>query len=117
MTGRANATEVLPPEIRVVVSQQGTTSTIQVAGEWDPAAHELTRRAVAETLGHEPESLILDLSAVTSMDAGGVALVVALARRCTCQGVRLVIFPGPDEVQRAFRTGEVTQGLPFVVGP
>ncbi|MDQ6836650.1 MAG: STAS domain-containing protein [Actinomycetota bacterium] len=114
MTGRTSAISIFPPELGIVVSQQGTTSTIQVEGKWDPAAPDRMRHAVAEALGRGPESVVLDLSRATSMEASGIALVVALAKRCTCQSVRLVIVPGPAEVQRLF---QACQGLPFVGGP
>jgi anti-anti-sigma factor len=113
VTGPVSAMEIFPPESRIVVSKQGTTSTIQVVGEWDPAARERMSDAVSQALGRHPESVVLDLSRATSMDSSGIALVVALAKRCTCQNVRLVIVPGPAEVQRLFQT---CPALPFVGG-
>lgn len=115
MTGRVSAMDIFPPERRVVISQQGTTRTIQVAGAWGSGAHERLRDAIAQALGSDPESLVLDLSAATSIDLSGVALVVALTKRCRCQQVRLIIVPGPIEVQRLFRT--YLDDLPFVGGP
>jgi anti-anti-sigma factor len=113
VTGRARAMDIFPPELRIVVSQQGTTSTIQVEGGWDPAAEGRMSRALAEVLGSHPENVVLDLSHATSMDSSGIALVVGLAKRCTSQNVRLVIVPGPAEVQSLF---QASPALPFVGG-
>lgn len=114
MTDRVSAMEMFPPELRILVSQQGTTSTIQVEGEWDPAAGGRMTRALAGALGRHPENVVLDLSCATSMDSSGIALVVGLAKRCASQHVRLVIVPGPAQVHKLFQTWPA---LPFVGGP
>jgi anti-anti-sigma factor len=114
VTDRASAMDIFPPELRIVVTKQGTTSTIQVEGGWDPAAPERMSITFARELGRHPENVVLDLSRTTSMDSSGITLVVGLAKRCISQHVRLVIVPGPTEVHRLFRT---CPALPFVGGP
>jgi anti-anti-sigma factor len=110
---RASAMEIFPPELRIEVSQQGTTSTVQVEGAWDPAAHGRMTNAFAEVLRRHPESVVLDLSHATSVDSSGIKLVVGLSKRCASQNIRLVIVPGPTEVHRLFQTCPT---LPFVGG-
>ena len=54
--------------LRIAVSEQGTTSTIVVEGEWDLAGQQAAREAVGEALRRRPECLVLDLSRLAFID-------------------------------------------------
>jgi anti-sigma B factor antagonist len=100
--------------LRVIVSERGGTTSIELDGEWDLAAREASRAAVTRAVGSAPECMVLDLSRVSFIDATGVRVVVELARRCAGQRIRLAIVPGPNAVQRLFDLCELTSHLPFI---
>ena len=109
----ASLPEGLPFWLRVVASNQGTTSTIEVEGEWDLAQRDATRDAVSKALERRPECLVVDLSRLTFIDSSGVHGLIDTSKRCAGPGARLVIVPGPPAVQRVFDVCGVTAILPF----
>ncbi len=106
--------EVLLTGLRVVVSERGRTTSIELDGEYDLAAETETREAVRRALARDPECVVLDLSRVSFIDSSGIHAVVELAQCSTAQHVRLVIIPGPKAVQRMFELCRLTEVLPFV---
>jgi anti-sigma B factor antagonist len=109
----ASLPEDLPFWLRIVVSEHGTISTIEVEGEWDLAQRDAARDAVRDALERRPECLLVDLSRLTFIDSSGVHALIATSKRCAEQGTRLVIIPGPRAVQRVFALCGVTAILPF----
>ena len=107
---------VCSADLQIVVGDQGTTRTIELDGTLNAAAVEAVRRAVARAVGDRPECVLLDLGRLSAIDADGVAVVVDLVRRCRSQHIRLVIVPGPSEVQLAFARARPDVALPFVAG-
>jgi anti-anti-sigma factor len=101
-------------DVQIVVGDQGTTRTIELEGTLDAAAEEAMRRAVARAVSDRPECVLVDLGRLNAIDADGVAVVTDLVLRCRSQGMRLVIVPGPPEVQRAFARARPGLALPFV---
>jgi anti-anti-sigma factor len=67
--------------LRIVVTDQGTTTTIALDGEWDLAHQEAAGDAIESALAHRPERVVLDLSHLTFMDSTGVHGLMELARR------------------------------------
>jgi anti-anti-sigma factor len=109
----ASLPEGLPFWLRVVASNQGTTSTIEVEGEWDLAQLDATHDAVSKALDRRPECLVADLSRLTFIDSSGVHGLIDTSKRCAGPGARFVIVPGPPPVQRVFDVCGVTAILPF----
>lgn len=97
-----NVPEELPFDFRITASEQGTTSTIQLEGEWDLAQQAATTDAIAHALDRRPACLLLDLSRLSFIDSCGVHVLINTHRRCAEQGAHLVIIPGPRAVQRVF---------------
>jgi anti-anti-sigma factor len=81
--------------LRIVASEQGATSTIEVEGEWDLAQRDAARSAMRQALERRPECLVVDLSRLTFIDSNGVHGLIDTANRCAGQGTRFVIVPGP----------------------
>ncbi|PZS14812.1 MAG: hypothetical protein DLM64_00960 [Solirubrobacterales bacterium] len=106
--------EVLPLELGIELSQQGTTSTVQLRGEIDLAAQPAIRDAISEVLARAPECLVLDLTGVSFIDVSGVRAVIEATKRSYRDNVRLVIVPVPEAVQRVFDFCQLTATLPFV---
>ena len=103
-----------PESLAVAVRRQGTTTVIELDGEWDLDSLSAAQRAFASALEAVPECVVLDLSRLALVDASGVRATVELARQSRQQGSRLVIIPGPVPVQHAFELAEVTEELPFI---
>ena len=64
-----NAPEQLPPGLRISASEQGTTSTIAVEGEWDLAQQIASTDAIDHALDRRPACLVLDLSQLSFIDS------------------------------------------------
>lgn len=103
-----------PSLLEIVTREQGTTITIELAGEWDLAGSPAARQAIAGAVTGRPECVVLDLSRLAFIDSSGVHATVELARRSIAQNVRLVIIPGPPAVQRVFEVTGLDGQLPFI---
>lgn len=113
-TDRPDTPRSVPSRLAITVSAHGTTTTIALAGEWDLAEQQSTRRAIRNALRRSPECLVLDLSQLTFIDSSGIHVMLELQRRSTQQNVRLVIVPGPRAVQCPFEILGLTDLLPFL---
>lgn len=102
-----------PDALRVAVSEQGTTSTLEFEGEWGLAERDEAGSAVEQALERGPECMVLDLSRVSFIDSSGIHVVVTAAKRCTERNVHIVIIPGPPHVHRVFEICQLTTQLPF----
>ena len=102
------------PELEFLLSRRGTTTSMELVGECDVAARAGIQDAIPRVLTPDTECVVLDLGRVSFIDASGVGIVLALARRARAQHVRLVICPGPPAVQRVFAMCQVTGALPFL---
>ena len=103
-----------PDLLEIVTRKQGTTITIELAGEWDLGGAPAARQAIAGALTGRPECVVFDLSRLAFIDSSGVHATVELAQRSTAQNIRLVIIPGPSAVQRVFEITGLTEQLPFI---
>jgi anti-sigma B factor antagonist len=103
--------------LRGVARRQGTTATVQLEGECDLATKQSMRDAFSRALKWRPECLVLDLSQLRFIDSTGIHIVVDLAERSQRQHCRLVIIPGPRQVQRVFEIAGLTEALTFIPGP
>jgi len=107
-------THVGPSQLKLVVTEQGTTTTIGLGGEWDLAAQPVTRQAVNSVFARSPECVVLDLTELAFIDVSAIHVVLGLQKRCLHQHVRLVIAPGSDAVQRPFGVLGLIPTLPFL---
>jgi anti-anti-sigma factor len=102
-----------PVGLRIAVSEQGTTSTVEFQGEWGLAERDAARDAVEQALERGPECVVLDLSRVTFIDSSGIHVVVTASKRCAERRIHIVIIPGPPQVHRVFEICQLTTLLPF----
>ncbi len=109
-----HVTHAGPSQLNLAVTEQGTTTTVALGGEWDLAAHAVTRQAVNRVFARSPECVVLDLTELAFIDASAIHVVLGLQKRCLQQHVRLVIAPGHDAVQRSFGVLGLIPTLPFL---
>jgi anti-sigma B factor antagonist len=98
----------------ILISKQGTTSTLELVGECDLAQRDDLRAAIGGVLVDRPECLVLDLSRLAFIDSSGIHVMIELSERAARQECRLLICPGPRAVQRVFELCGLTTRLPFV---
>jgi anti-anti-sigma factor len=105
-----------PASLKIVV-REGTTTTIEVHGEWDLAGLPSIRQAISRVMDGRAECIVLDLSQVEFMDSTGLHAAIELTQRAAAQNKRLVIIPGPGPVQRMFEITGLLEKLPFIEKP
>jgi anti-anti-sigma factor len=101
----------------VDVRSAGTTRTVLLAGEFDLAAKDHFGTALASALAEDPETVVIDLTALEFIDSVGINAILRAHRHAESAGVRFVLIPGPELVQRVFRLCGLDTTLPFSPGP
>jgi anti-sigma B factor antagonist len=100
--------------LQVATRQQGTTSIIELMGEWDIAGGPAAGRAIAAALDGRPECVVLDLTRLTFIDSSGLHVTDQLARRADSEGVRLVIIVDSAAVRRPFEITGLGERLALI---
>jgi anti-sigma B factor antagonist len=100
--------------LKIMVREQGTTTAIELHGEWDLAVLRSIRWAISGVLDDVPECIVLDLSQLGFIDSSGLHATLELAEHAAAQNTQLVIIPGPRSVQRMFQITGLADRLPFV---
>src|SRR5437588_3707261 len=98
----------IPHQLEIVTREQGTTTVIALAGEWDLSGAPAVRQAIERALTQRAERLVLDLSRLDFIDSSGLHATVELAHRMAAQDIGLVIVPGSRAVQRVFELTGLT---------
>src|SRR5947209_3945151 len=111
------ATDAVDVQLHVDEDVHGTTTTIALQGEWDLAGQVQMRNQFQRVLERSPETVVLDLSALSFIDSTGINGVIELQRRSLAQHVRLVIVPGPEAVQLPFEILGLAGTLPCLTAP
>jgi anti-anti-sigma factor len=101
-------------DLRIVVREQGTTTMIEVEGEWDLASVPTAQETISRVLERGPECVVLDLSGLGFIDSSGLHAIVELSKRAAAQETRLVIIRGPRAVQRLFEITGLDASLPLI---
>jgi anti-sigma B factor antagonist len=92
----------IPEDLTVRVEQDGQGAVLVLTGELDLASSETFSDRLQAVEAGRPELITLDLSGLRFLDSSGLALVVRAHTRARNEGRRLVIIPGPPQVQRVF---------------
>jgi anti-sigma B factor antagonist len=104
----------MPSLVEVKSSVQGTTQVVAVRGEIDLSCVDKIQKATDAALSQGPETMVLDLSAVTFCDSSGIELVVRCHRRAEAQGVRLVVVRPTGPAWRPFEICNIDRQVQFV---
>lgn len=99
MRRAAFAADIRPVQIRRMRSDHGLRLVLQ--GDLDIAGAPGLEEAV-EALGPDAGDLILDLRAVTFVDAHGLRAVLAARSTSEARGGHMAFVRGPKEVERVF---------------
>ncbi|MFP3988909.1 STAS domain-containing protein [Streptomyces sp. E11-3] len=92
----------------------GEAAVLELHGEIDfLATAELTPRIEALT-AHQAADLIVDLTRVSFMDAGGLRLLVRVRDHVACRGGELRVVRGAPRVMRLFRITGLEYTFAFV---
>ena len=83
-------------------------------GELDLASAWRLERELRRVVASDAREIVLDLSGVEFIDSTGLQPVVHAQARTEHHTKRLMIVPGPDNVQRCFEISGLTSRLPFV---
>jgi anti-anti-sigma factor len=108
-----------PADSRLAISvgDQGTTTTIVLRGACGADGLSAMRSATRTAFEHSPQRVVLDLRALTFIDASGTRSIIELYKRTERQNVRLVIIPGAPAVQHPFERLKLTEALPSITPP
>jgi len=81
-------------------SSEHPRDLVRPSGALDHSASAELREAIGRTLSHGPATLVIDLSAVSVVDAAGLAVLIYACRAATAAHVKLVVSaPAPFLLQ------------------
>jgi anti-anti-sigma factor len=81
-------------------SSKHPRDVLRPLGALDHSASAELRQAISQTLSHGPATLVIDLSAVSVVDAAGLAVLIYACRAATAAHVKLVLSaPSPSVLQ------------------
>jgi anti-sigma B factor antagonist len=85
---------------------------LRLEGELDLASRTILEDAIAR-IATRGAAVVLDLRALTFMDASGVHVALGAQELCAVRGCELRLIPGPAAVQRVFELAGALDDLPF----
>ena len=89
------------PQLTIITEHHGRRSVLKLLGELDLCSADDLRRAVDAVLEqHDPQSLTMDLSALTFADCAGLSVLVWARNRLAERGHELVITGSQPMVRR-----------------
>ncbi len=93
-----------PPDLEVLVTDTGDTTTVVIAGEIDLATSTRLNRELDMVLDRVPSPVLLriDLGGVGFMDTTGVAILLKSRRRCLEVGCRFNVIAMSPTIARLF---------------
>lgn len=101
------------PPWQLRVRPHGEAVHAELAGELDIAASSHARDALHELVAAGFEHLVIDLRALTFIDAAGLRLLLELHAASRRDGWRLSLIQGPPPVRRLFELTATLDALPF----
>jgi anti-anti-sigma factor len=86
--------------LHVTTEEQGSTQVLSVTGQVDVATLDTLAGGIRDALATEPETIVVDLSAVAFFGSGGLSTLLEADGRARASGCRLVVIPGTGVVRR-----------------
>jgi anti-sigma B factor antagonist len=100
--------------LRYTITDRDGTAVLELSGELVFETARKVEKQLRTIEERRPETLAIDLSALSMIDSTGLALVVSADSRARGEGRRLVVVEGPDPVQRVFRMTRLDDRLDIV---
>jgi anti-anti-sigma factor len=97
------------------VTEQGTTTVIDLEGELDLSARHVLLQTITDVFAGRPDCVQLDFRRLTFIDSTGVHVAQEARRLAARTGVALVLVPAAPPVQRIFELAGTGTELPFVM--
>ena len=83
---------------------------VALTGELDLATADMLEREIRELRHSGCDHIVVDLRQLDFMDSAGLRVLISLRNTAKCVGHRLILVPGPRQVQRIFDL-TATRGL------
>lgn len=83
---------------------------VALTGELDLATADMLEREIRELRHSGCDRVVVDLRQLDFMDSAGLRVLISLRNTAKCVGHRLILVPGPRQVQRIFDL-TATRGL------
>lgn len=103
-------------DVTVDHPQEGRT-LVTLAGELDVSTTPKVETAIRQVEEQGAPLMIIDLRGVTFLDSSGLRLILEADSRSRRDGRRVLVVPGPAEVQRVFRVTLTDSRLEFTDDP
>jgi anti-sigma B factor antagonist len=89
-----------PGNLHVASRAQGSTRVLSVTGQVDVGTVDELADEISDALAQEPETIVVDLSAVSFFGSGGLSTLLEADGRARANGCRFVVVPGTGVVRR-----------------
>jgi anti-sigma B factor antagonist len=104
-----------PGNLQVTSRTQGSTHVLSVSGQIDVATVDALAGKIREAIAEEPETVVVDLSAVGFFGSGGLNTLLEADGRARASGCRLVVVPGTGVVRRLLERTQADRRLTIAV--
>jgi anti-sigma B factor antagonist len=101
----------------VSLGHAGATPLVALRGELDVSTTPKVEHALLQLEGEGASVIIIDLRGLTFLDSSGLRLILEADARARREDRRLLVVPGPPEVQRVFRVTLTDARIEFVEDP
>ena len=89
-----------PGNLHVASRSQGSTRVLSVTGQVDVGTIGVLADEISDALAQEPETIVVDLSAVGFFGSGGLRTLLEADGLARASGCRLVVVPGTGVARR-----------------
>lgn len=89
-----------PTGLHVTSRSTGSTEVLSVTGQVDIATTDELAGEIRDAIGRDPETLVVDLSAVAFIGSSGLSTLLEADGRARAMGCRMVVIPGTGVVRR-----------------
>lgn len=102
-----------PAGFHIRTGQDANTFVLALHGELDLAGEDDLRFACQRALRAGHPEIVVDLGALEYIDSTGLMALLGLRRDALEHQIRLLVLPGPPQVQRAFALCGLLQAFTF----
>ena len=110
---RAPAEKIELRGLTVRSEREGDVHILRLEGELDLVNGDEIHRALERVQDSDAVTTVVDLSGLTFIDSTGIRLLLTADSRARRDSHRLMLIPGPPNVQRVFEICGVRDVLPF----